>query len=91
MPNEPTDIQTEMIIEIRDRTKRLETRVTKWLGTQGFDTRVRRAAWAAPGEVDVPSPACSLKEILECIPPTWAGPVIVSHEGRSLCYVHRPH
>lgn len=76
-----------MIVEIRDRTKRLETRMTKWLGTQGFDTRVRRAALVGPGEVDVPSPACSLKEILDCIPQSWAGPVVVSFEGRVLCRV----
>lgn len=56
--------------EVVDRCRRMETRLTKFLETQGFDTKVRRPLWRN-GEVIVPSMATSLHDVLATIPAEW--------------------
>ena len=69
-----SDRYQDMLVEIRDRVKRIETRTTKYFEAQGFDTGVTRAKWLGqdPGwevaRVLLPSPATSVKEILAVIP-----------------------
>ena len=60
----------EQIKEIADRMRRLETRFTKFMELQGFDTKVRRPLFH-DGVVEIPSLACSLQDILGVIPTTW--------------------
>lgn len=57
--------------EIADRCRRMETRLTKFLESQGFDTRVQRPVFLVTGEVRIPSMACSIQECLASIPPDW--------------------
>lgn len=56
--------------EITDRMRRLETRFTKFMEIQGFDTKVRRPVFR-DGVVEIPSMACSIHDILTSIPITW--------------------
>jgi hypothetical protein len=58
------------IKEIKDRLRRTETRVTKWLESQGFETGVQRPQWQN-GLIEVPSSACSFKDCLAVIPDNW--------------------
>jgi predicted NAD/FAD-binding protein len=55
--------------ETRDRTRRVETRITKYLETQGFDTQVRRGQWLpALSIIEVPARDVTLREIIELLP-----------------------
>jgi hypothetical protein len=63
-----------MIVEILDRSRRIETRVTKFMEANGFDTKVQRAVWH-DGQVIIPTPATLVKEIMTCIPRNWDGEV----------------
>jgi hypothetical protein len=56
--------------EVVDRTRRIETRLTKYLEAQGFETQAQRPLWK-DGTVHVPSPACSIKDILAVVPNEW--------------------
>jgi hypothetical protein len=64
-------MSAQAIKEIQDRVRRMETRLTKWLEDQGFDTGVKRPVWHQDGTVTVPSLDCSLKHILTVIPGDW--------------------
>lgn len=60
----------EMIREALDRARRIETRLTRFLEEQGFDTGAQHARWRN-GIIEVPSPACSIRDLLAAIPPEW--------------------
>lgn len=53
--------------ELLDRTRRIETRVTRFLESQGFDTQVQKARWDG-GEISIPSMACSVRELVAVVP-----------------------
>lgn len=55
------------IAEVVDRLRRIETRFTKYLIDQGFDTQTARPVWK-DGQIEIPTPACSLRDILEAVP-----------------------
>lgn len=61
----------EQIKEVVDRCRRIETRVTKFMEAQGFDTKVRRPEWHDDGSIVVPSLACSIRDCLAAVPPWW--------------------
>lgn len=61
----------EYLKEMTERLRRLETRFTKYMETQGFDTKVRRPHFS-DGVVSIPSMACSLLEIIKTVPKNWA-------------------
>lgn len=81
----------QILSELRDRMRRVETRLTKFMEAQGFDTGTKRSRWDR-GVVHVPSAQTGLKDILETIPPGWdtSEPVIVTHEGIELAWVYLP-
>lgn len=58
----------EKMDEALDRLRRLETRFTKFMEKEGYDTGVARASWLRRGAVTIPTPATSIKEILSVIP-----------------------
>lgn len=64
------------IQEILDRTRRTETRLTKYLIAQGFETPTEMPEFRE-GIVSIPSPHTSLKQIIDTIPETWREPVKV--------------
>lgn len=78
--------------EVMDRCRRMETRLTRFLELQGFDTQTAKPMWQADGVIHIPSPATSLKDCLAVIPETWVrGDVIqIQHRGEVLCEVTRP-
>lgn len=79
----------EMISEILDRSRRIETRLVSFLEAQGFDTRVRRPLFK-DGCVHVQSPATSINEIMAVVP-DWHNentPVMLKDE--IICWVIRP-
>lgn len=57
--------------EIADRCRRMETRLTKFMEAQGFDTRVQRPLFLSTGELRVPSLAVSLQDCMSVVPPDW--------------------
>ncbi len=63
-----------------DRLRRIETRVTKFLETQGFDTKVKRPSFD-DGMLEIPSLQCAIKEILSAVPDDYVGTVTVTHKG----------
>lgn len=76
--------------EIVDRIRRIETRFTKYLEFQGFDTQTARAQWVG-GAVRVPSPAISLRDVLAAIPQTHSGVMVPVCVGDELIVtIHTP-
>lgn len=59
-----TDETTREIVE---RCRRIETRLTKFLESQGFDTHVKRPFWNGKAVV-IPSLGCSVQDMLSAIP-----------------------
>ena len=57
--------------EAAERTRRIETRLTKWLVAQGFETGSSMPIWYDDGVVEVPSRATSLADCLAVIPEDW--------------------
>jgi len=80
-----------MVQEILDRTRRMETRLTKFLEEQGFDTKVRRPVWRS-GEIIIPSMACSFKDAMSVVPDTWGPdrPIAIVHHDEVTAYLHLP-
>lgn len=82
--------------EVVDRCRRMETRLTRFLESQGFDTQVKRATWrhdgGSHGVVTVPSPAVALKEIMATIPSNWSPEdgIRVEHKGETIAWVFVP-
>ena len=76
--------------EIVERTRRTETRLTKYMEKQGFETRVERAAWTRSGTISVPSPAVSFSEVLKAIPPDLGRAVSITCKGELLASVRLP-
>jgi len=78
--------------EVVDRCRRMETRLTKFLESQGFDTQVKRATWKDDRTITVPSPSVSLKEVMTTIPSTWPPEdgIRVEHKGETIAWVFVP-
>lgn len=86
--------------EVVDRCRRMETRLTRFLESQGFDTQVKRAMWrdddpssaGLRSTIVVPSPAVSLKEVLTTVPSYWSPSdgIRIEHKGETLAWVFIP-
>ena len=76
--------------EIVERTRRTETRLTKYMESKGFDSRVQRAVWTRFGTVAVPSPAIAFTDILKAIPPGLEAAVSITWKGNLLGSVKLP-
>lgn len=75
----------EQLKEVLQRVRRLETRVTMYLESQGFDTQVQRPKWDADRKtVALPSRATSLKDILAVIPKDTKGEIDLEFETEVL-------
>lgn len=86
-----TAISTEeKLSDIHLRMRRLETRMTRYLDSVGFDTGVQRARWTANGTIDVPTPSTSIKEALSLIPAGLEGGIPVVFDGRCIAFIRRP-
>ncbi len=68
--------------EILDRTRRIETRITKIGNAMGVDVGGGKPSWnAARRRVDLPSPNCSLSECIAVIPAEMRGAGIRLYVG----------
>lgn len=82
---------SEQLKEIADRCRRMETRLTKFLESQGFETKVKKPEWQA-GSVEVPSTACAIKDIVAAVPADWdtEDEIIVTHKGDEIMSIYLP-
>lgn len=79
--------------EVVDRTRRIETRLTKWLTANGFETGARKPVWnEADHSIVVPNASTSLADCLDVFPAELGDldAAAVVHGGRLLGYVMRP-
>ena len=80
-PQTDNSLIPEILSEIRDRVRRIETRSTKYFEAQGFDTGSTRATWRGmqanedAARIDLPTPGIALKDILAVIPKGFEGDV----------------
>lgn len=74
--------------EVRDRSRRIETRLTKLLRHLGLDEQGSMPEWKV-NHVEVPSISTAVKDILAVIPDDWNVnvPVPVMHKRERLCYI----
>ena len=81
-----------MIMEIRDRARRTETRLTMMMESQGIPTRVVRPSWRDSSWVWVPSHSTSIGDILSVIPKDWNpdDEVVVKLSTGELCGILLP-
>lgn len=77
--------------EIVERCRRIETRLTKYLESQGFETQVRRPFWNGQAVV-VPAAHCAVSDMLSAIPVEHRGDdeIPVLHQGKILLYLYLP-
>jgi hypothetical protein len=74
--------------ELLDRARRIETRLTKFMEANGFDTQTQKPVWDL-GRVTMPSMDCSLKHILDSVPVEYEGEVVVvGPGGNAVCYLY---
>lgn len=57
--------------EMLDRTRRIETRLTRYLEQNGFETGVQRPSWNPRGIIEIPTRACSVHDMMAVIPKEW--------------------
>lgn len=69
--------------EVLDRVRRMETRLTRYLESQGFDTKTRKPYWKADGTVVIPSLATSIADCLAVVPKDWldSSAIFIVHKG----------
>ena len=60
----------KQVQEILDRTRRTETRLTRYLEAQGVRTGAAQATWEH-GRVIVPSPGVSIRDVFKAVPRDW--------------------
>lgn len=59
------------LLEIVQRCRRIETRLTRLLETEGISTGIQRPWWMEEGLVMIPSPMTTIDAILKVIPYGW--------------------
>ena len=72
--------------EVRDRVRRIETRLTKLMGHLGFDPKGSMPVWNN-GSVEIPSLAVALKDVLSVVPDDWWAGFWVMHKGEYVCFM----
>lgn len=78
----PHQERLSIAAETLQRTRRVETKLTQMMIVMGIDTQSQKPLFV-PGSASsgaklvLPSPHCSLKEMIDNIPETWNGPVEV--------------
>jgi hypothetical protein len=78
----------DMLSEVLDRSRRIETRLTGFLEAQGYDTRVRRPVFK-DGELHVQSAGISLSECMAALPEWHRDETAVVFNGEVLCWIAR--
>lgn len=81
----------KLVQESVDRTRRIETRLTKYLTSIGFETGAKRPEWV-DGAIEAPSVATSLADLLSVIPEGWGeeDEVTVMFRGQPIGGILKP-
>ena len=75
--------------EVLDRVRRIETKLTKFIESQGVDSGARHPIWLSTnGSIHMQSLETSVKELLALIPPNWPRAVQVIHKGRTILNIY---
>lgn len=64
------------LLETVQRARRIETRLTRLLETEGIQTGIQRPWWM-DDRVMIPSPTTTIDAIMKCIPENWSSTVQV--------------
>ena len=56
--------------EIRDRVRRVETRLTKLCEAMGVDAGGSKPVWE-DGRIELPNVSCSFRDVINSIPNDW--------------------
>ena len=64
------------LLEVLQRARRTETRLTRLLETEGIQTGIQRPWWMED-RVMIPSPMTTIDAVLKVIPESWPSPVPV--------------
>lgn len=81
----------EMLQEVLDRSRRIETRVTRYITAQGFETGARKPI-CVNDTIEIPSLATSMVDCVAAIPDAWdrGEAVNVTYRGRLVGAVLKP-
>ena len=77
--------------EVVDRCRRMETRLTKYLESTGFDTGTKRPLWR-DGTISAPSVDCTMRALLGVVPKDWPTEeeIYVSVKGDLIMSIYLP-
>ena len=77
------------VVEIRDRMRRVETRLTRYIEEQGIDTQAQRPEWR-DGEIVAPTLDVSLRDCLDVVPHDWNRNhgVVITSDGERVALVY---
>lgn len=89
MASKPREVG-DVVQETLDRCRRIETRLTRYMAAQGFDTQSQQATWN-DGTVEVPSVAIALIDVLAVVPENWIAEVHVIHKDVRLMTFRNHH
>lgn len=75
----------ERIAEIHERSRRIETRLTKLVEAMGVDAGGLRPVWDE-GRIVLPSLACGLRDIISAVPRNWSRDeeIFLIHKGEQV-------
>lgn len=76
--------------EITDRTRRIETRLTRYIEAQGVETGAHKPRWKQGGIVAIPTMVTSLADILGVIPKGYEGDVDLVFRGHVVASLYLP-
>lgn len=83
-----TRVEDQREKEVRDRVRRIETRLTKLLRHLGLDEQGSMPYWNESVEcIEVPSISVALKDVVAAIPPHDQAHVAVRHKNVLICYI----
>lgn len=79
--------------EVMERLRRVETRLTKYMEAQGFDTQTKKPVWMGVGVIEVPTDGVTLRAVKEIVPADWPpeDEITVRCNGRFvIAFYHKP-
>lgn len=71
--------------EVFDRVKRIETRLTNYLTSVGFDTQSTPCKWTWPNKVVIPTERVSVRDVIATIPLDVSSETVVEVWCKEVC------
>lgn len=85
--NDLNDRALDLIQETADRTRRIETKLTRALASQGFDVQTSKPLWVEPDMLIIPSRSVSLGDCLTTVPLPYTGYMRVVCDGQVIAHI----